>query len=95
MMSRIFEKLLNSLSCDDMHFIGKSLMFIANLMTVFGVMGYIVRNIAHSQISTMFPLPTFWIPESFGGIVMTVLLYYFGFVICVMTRDFERSMKRF
>lgn len=95
MMSRLFEKLLNSLSYDDMLFIGKGLMRIAYVMTVFGCMGYIIRNFAHSQVSTMFPFPTFWIPESFGGIVMTILLFYFGFVICVMTRDFERSMKRF
>jgi len=94
-MSRIFEKLLNALSFDDMFFIGKSLMFIAYAMTVFGVIGYIIRNFAHSQVSTMFPFPTFWIPESFGGIVMTVLFYYFGFAICFMTRDFERSMRRF
>ena len=95
MMSRLLERLLNSLSCDDMCFIGKSLMFIAYAMTVFGGIGYIIRNIAHGQVRTMFPFPTFWIPESFGGIVMTVLLFYFGFVICFMTRDFERSMRRF
>lgn len=95
MMSRLLERLLNSLSCDDMFFIGKALMRIAYVMTVFGGIGYIIRNIAHGQVSTMFPFPTFWIPESFGGIVITVLLFYFGFVICFMTRDFERSMRCF
>ena len=95
MMSKIFEKLINYFSYEDMFFIGKLSTKIAYVMTVFGFMAYAIRNIAHGQVSTLFPFPTFWIPESFGGVVVTVFLYYFGFVICFMSKDFERKMRHF
>lgn len=95
MISKFFWKVCEYLTFDDAFFIGVCLTKTACVMTIFGVVGYIIHNIVHSQINTFFPFPTFWIPESFLGVVSTVMIYYVGFLVCYISKDLRNKMRYF
>lgn len=83
----------NRFSPDKLYFIGQCMYFIAYMMTIFGVIGMVIRKFVHSSLDTL-PFPTFWVPESFAGAFLTAMLYLFGFGLCWYIKGIERDLRR-
>lgn len=95
MKSDFVGAILDSVSTDRIYFLGECLYYLAYAMTVAGFVSFIIRDIAHQNIDTFFPFPTFWIPESLGGCVITFLLFVIGFGLCFFVKDLDRGQRHF